>query len=71
MTHGDLKPENILLTSYDWLFVTDFLTIEDVLCVGETKEGINRYVNYKPTYVEEESWNLYNMFFGELDNNKK
>lgn len=71
MTHGDLKPENILLTSYDWLFITDFLTLEDTYVVSSKEEAEQRYVNYKPTYVEEESWNIYNMFFGDLDNNKK
>ncbi|CAI2359602.1 unnamed protein product [Moneuplotes crassus] len=70
VTHGDLKPENILLTSYDWLFVTDFLTVENVYCVSPKGDENQRFVNYKPTYVEEESWNLYNVFFGELDNNK-
>ena len=35
------------------------------------KKSANKYVNYKPTYVEEESWNVYNSIFGELDNNKK
>lgn len=70
-THGDLKPENILLTSYNWLFITDFLTVENVYSVSQKDEQEDRMVNYKPTYVEEESWNLYNMFFGELDNNKR
>jgi serine/threonine protein kinase len=71
MTHGDLKPENVLLTSYDWLFITDFLTVEDTFVVSSKEENDQRSVNYKPTYIEEESWNIYNMYFGDLDNNKK
>lgn len=71
VTHGDIKPENILLTSYNWLFLTDFISVPRVYSVSGKEEKEPRWIDYKPTYIEESSWNLYNMFFGAMDNNKR
>lgn len=60
-----------MLTSYNWLFLTDFITIPKVYSVSGKDEKDQRLIDYKPTYIEESSWNLYNMFFGEHDNNKR
>lgn len=70
VTHGDIKPENVVLTSYNWLFLTDFITLDNVYEVGGG-ENDKRFMNYKPTYVQEDVWNMYNRFFGEFDNNKR
>ena len=71
ITHGDIKPENILLTSYNWLFLSDFLTVEEVYDVSAKDDKERRMINYKPTYVKQDVWTIYNMFFGDFDNNKR
>lgn len=30
ITHGDIKSENVMVTSYNWLYLTDFATFKPI-----------------------------------------